>query len=285
MSLGSVLAQAPVSPSTNPSQWATFASFSALHLAVVAVMSLLVFGSCRLGLLWRPGDREKKFRRAWGCAIVAAKAAETVYLCWPGVFTIEDSLPIQMCDLAAVAAAIAMLTQRRWSRTLLYYWGIGLSTQALVTPTLDHGPASPRFWFFWCTHLMIVGSAVYDLVVLGYRPHRRDFGVAWTAAIAWVLLVTAVNVPTGLNYGFIGNTVPMHPTIINRLGPWPQRVLIVIGIATAWFAVMTWAWPAVYRLIGRTYPPGVSDERPPGEEGATPRCARESTDAPTRNDR
>ena len=265
-----LIAQAPVPSSAAASHWTTFVSFSVVHLLVLGACVALMVGACRLGWLWRAGPREAALRRRWGWAIVVAKVADTTYQMSPGRFTPGSSLPIQLCDLAAVAAAVAMLTQRREWRTLLYFWGIGLSTQALVTPTLEGGPASPSFWLFWTTHLMIVGSAVYDLVVLGYRPHWRDFALAWGVTVLWVLAVMAVNLPTGFNYGFLGREAPGRATLIDRLGPWPQRVFLVSGIVTGWYAVMTAAWYAAYRRLGREYPPPNRDEAAPARHEAPP---------------
>jgi hypothetical integral membrane protein (TIGR02206 family) len=243
--------------------WTVFASFTAFHLVTVTACVALMIGACRMGLWWRGGERERRFRLTWGWTIVVVKSVETVYWFWPSNFTLEDSFPLQLCDLAAVTAAVAMLTRWRLSRTMLYFWGIGLSTQAFVTPTVSSGLASAHFWFFWITHLMVVGSAIYDLVVHGYRPHWRDFVSAWFVTAAWVALVTVLNTSLGLNYGFIGNKVPERPTIINTLGEWPLRLFIVVGIVTAMYVLLWAAWPLVYRAIGRAYPPLSRDEPAP----------------------
>jgi hypothetical integral membrane protein (TIGR02206 family) len=249
--------------------WTSFASFSMFHLATVATCAALMVASCRMGLLWRGTDRERRFRLAWGWTIVLVKTIDTAYWFWPGIYSFEESLPLQLCDLACIVAAIAMLTQWRLSRTLLYFWGIGLSTQALATPTLKEGLGDPHYWLFWLTHLMIVGSAVYDLVVLGYRPHLADVAKAAAVTLTWVGVVTFLNVTTGTNYGYIGNVVPSKPTIINKLGPWPGRLFIVIGIVAVLFAVMWLVWPLAYALLHRPYPRDSRDEAAPGPGGTS----------------
>lgn len=222
--------------------WTHFASFTALHAVTVLGCAVLALGALRMGRAWKGTDRERRLRHRWGWSIVVVKVVETIYWCWPGVFKASESIPIQMCDLGAFAAATAMLTQWRISRTLLYFWGIGLSTQAFATPTLVHGIGHVRFWFFWITHLMIVGSAVYDIVVLGYRPRARDFAIAVGLGLLYGAFVTAINVPTGWNYGYIGNTKPVNPTLIDRMGPWPERVFLITGIVIAMFAAMWLIW-------------------------------------------
>src|SRR5690349_1772419 len=47
----------------------------------------------------------------------------------PTNFVIQRSLPLQLCDLAGIIAPFALLTHARWLRTLLHFWGLGLSSQ------------------------------------------------------------------------------------------------------------------------------------------------------------
>ncbi len=241
-SVPEIRAATPADTPVEPSIWNHFASFTVFHAVTVLGCALLALGALRMGLIWRGTERERRMRHIWGWSIVGVKTIETIYWSWPGIFVASESIPIQLCDLAALAAAIAMLTQWRLSRTLLYFWGIGLSTQAFATPTVEFGLAHPRYWFFWVTHLMIVGSAVYDIVVLGYRPKARDLLAALACTLGYAAFVTAINLPTGWNYGYIGNTRPERPTIIDRLGPWPDRVLIIGGIVTAMFSAMWLIW-------------------------------------------
>jgi hypothetical integral membrane protein (TIGR02206 family) len=169
------------------------------------------------------------------------------------------SLPLQLCDLAALVAAGAMITDWRPLRALLYFWGIGLSTQAFISPIIQAGPNSLRFWMFFVSHTMIVGSAIYDLIVRGYRPRGRDallaMGVTAAYSLSMFLLDIYLSRAVGvqINYGFVGNTTPDNPTIMNKLGPWPLRVLILALIVIAGFTMLWAVWPLSRRL---TRPPG-----------------------------
>src|SRR5882724_2688669 len=60
----------------------------------------------------------------------------------PRNFVFKTALPLHVCDLASPIATIAMLRPDwRVARTMLYFWGIGLCTQAFFTPELEKGPA------------------------------------------------------------------------------------------------------------------------------------------------
>jgi hypothetical integral membrane protein (TIGR02206 family) len=150
-----------------------------------------------------------------------------------------------------------MVTQWRPWRTILYFWGLGLSTQAFFTPTLDLGPMHTKYWLFWVGHTAIVGSAVYDMVVRGYRPTLRDLGFALLTTYTLnmsifyfdVLLTDLVKEP--ISYWYIGPSKPDKPTVIDKLGRWPLRVLWVALIVITDFILLWAVWPILRRLLGR----------------------------------
>jgi uncharacterized membrane protein YwaF len=61
----------------------------------------------------------------------------------------------------------------------------------------------------------------------------------------------AVNVPLGVNYGYVGRAEPEHPTVIQSLGPWPLRLVWMALIVEAVFVAMWAIWPlALARRAG-----------------------------------
>jgi hypothetical integral membrane protein (TIGR02206 family) len=249
---------------TDTTPWlTTFAPFTAMHIVTVAVLLAAMMGSCWMGRLWRGSERERRFRLAWGWFVALVALATNVYYITPGNWDIRESLPLHLCDLAIIVAAAAMLAHTRWLRILLYFWGIGLSTQAFITPTLQFGVAHPKFWIFWIGHTCIVGSAVYDIVVGGFRPTLRDLGAAILMTVGYLFAMLLVN--SGIdrfwplpdepaNYGYVGRGVPKNPTIINSLGPWPGRLVWLAGIVVADYLLLWGVWPLARRVTGRRDP-------------------------------
>lgn len=241
-----------------PTFMTEFHVFTAIHFVTLAACFALIIGACAIGR--RCGVEtagEKRLRRAWAWFILAAQVPSNYYyiaLHWD----LQNSLPLHLCDLAVIVAGFALLLEARWLRTLLYFWGLGLSTQGFITPVVQEGVAHPRFWYFWLNHLQIVGSAVYLLVVLRYRPRWRDAALAWAITLVYAGVMVAFNLAFETNYGFVGNLVPETPTIIDKLGPWPERVFMLVGIVTAWFAVLWAVWPVARMIGGRGEAPGGS---------------------------
>jgi hypothetical integral membrane protein (TIGR02206 family) len=235
-----------ITPSPN---WATdFHPFTAQHAASSLTCLALIAGACWLGRRWRrqgpPGHaKEHRLRAVWIITTVAWQAFAIVYWLLPANFRLEQSLPLHLCDLAAWVAPLALWLQARWLRSLLYFWGIGLSTQAFVTPVLEQGHADLRYWLFFIGHTQIVGSAIYDVAVLGFRPRLRDLAIGSAITLAWVAAITPLNIAFDLNYGYVGQHDPERPTIIQKLGPWPLRMLWLIIIGLSAFALIYAVWP------------------------------------------
>jgi hypothetical integral membrane protein (TIGR02206 family) len=209
----------------------------------------LIVGSCVLGRRWRDArpDLEQRLAFGWGGFLICVNLWSIVYWSLPGTFDVRESLPLQLCDIACLLAPLVYMTAWRWPRTLLYFWGIGLSTQAFLTPTLQEGPGHMKYYLFWLVHLGIVGTAIYEVVVRRYRPQLRDLLVATAISIGYLGAMLVVNPLTDGNYGYVANTRPDRPTIIDKLGPWPGRVAILTAIVLAIFTALWGAWRLVPR--------------------------------------
>jgi len=62
-----------------------------------------------------------------------------------------------------------------------------------------------------------------------------------------VLLVLPIDLAFGWNYGFVGPSRPDHPSIVDVLGPWPQRLAAIAAIAAAAMALLLAPWLIVRR--------------------------------------
>lgn len=232
----------------------------------------LIVVSCWLGRRWLNGaaeakrhgqdaratefvSREHQLCSAWAGFIICSNLWALVYWLQPAHYDITRSLPLHMCDLAGLLAPLLFLTHWRPIRAIMYFWGIGLCTQAFITPTLLEGIGEQRYWLFWLNHLAIVGSAVYDLIVRRFRPTIRDFLTTTIITVIWYASAAFVNMHYGSNYGYNGNVKMDRPTIIDTLGPWPERAFLLAVIGIAWFGVLWVVWPVVARMRTKSSSP------------------------------
>ena len=215
-----------------------FAPFSALHagalVAIAAATLVAVRASRRAPATASPTAAE----RAIGVAFVLIWVAVHGWWMLPPRVVPATTLPLQMCHWTALAAGLYLAT--RWTplAAILYFWGFALCTQALVTPTLTDGPATHQFWYFWLSHGMIVGVATYALIAHRYRPTWRDWRLACVAAAVYAAAIIPIDMLIGANYGFLGPTKPDQPTLVDFLGPWPARLVLIFALVAGAMAAL-----------------------------------------------
>jgi hypothetical integral membrane protein (TIGR02206 family) len=180
-------------------------------------------------------------RRGFALAIPAVTVPLQVVDFLPGNFGLHSSLPLHLCDFAWVAASCALWTRNLTACALIYYWGLLLTPQGIVTPTLDHDFPDPKFLAYWGMHLLIVYAAVFLTWGLRIRPGWRGYRATLAATGVWLVAVYVFNVVVGTNYGYL-NHKPGTATLLDVLGPWPWYVVAEVGLAAAAWAAMTWPW-------------------------------------------
>ncbi len=222
---------------------------SSIHGLVLLAFAGFVIAVCMSGKRARRLGTLHRHDRACGWVVLVIWFFVVGYFLLPANFGWGISLPLQLCDLANLAAALALLTGRRTFRVLLHFWAFGLSTQAFLTPTVSVGPSGFYFWLFWAYHFAVVGTAIYDVVVRRFRPQWRDcfFAIAFTAA--YVVAVFLLNIAIDSNYGYVGKNQPGSTTVITLLGPWPLRVVFIAALGTIIFVLIQLIWTVASVIV------------------------------------
>ena len=113
-------------------------NFSALHLATVAGFGVLWFGLCLIGRRLRGSPALEAWRRALGALVLFSWCFANGVQMLPSHFDAAVVLPLQICDIAGLVAALAIWQPGRLRSALLHFWGLGFSVQAILTPELQH---------------------------------------------------------------------------------------------------------------------------------------------------
>jgi uncharacterized membrane protein YwaF len=50
-----------------------------------------------------------------------------------------------------------------------------------------------------------------------------------------------------MNYGYVGQSKPGQPSLVDALGPWPQRVFVMVGLAVVVMTGLMVPWEALRR--------------------------------------
>lgn len=223
-----------------PVQAPHFAAFGWLHVAMLAGMAIAAFAWARWARQEPDEARRRHVEQMVAYANLVLFIVIRLYLITPSQFKWSVWPPLGMCDIVSLLASLKLLNpQSRWLSIALYYGGIGLTTNALVTPDLTEGPREFEFWAFWLRHAAIVVVAVYDLAVLRFRANWHDWRRACAMGFFYIAAVSGINVPFGLNFGFMGDSLPGHASVLDFLGAWPLRLVWVVLIVGSLWAFMT----------------------------------------------
>ncbi len=213
-------------------------SYTAPHLISIAVIII----ACTALLLCRKHfstDRSKKyFRYVFAAFITLQQASIYIWYTVSGEWSPEVTLPLQLCDLSLFLTIAVLLTKRQLLAELLYYWGVGGATQAILTP--DIGPYTfPHFVFyqFFVSHAVILLTCIYMISVEGFRPSKRSVLKTFLITNLYALLIYPVNMLTKGNYLFLSRK-PEGGTLLNLLGPWPWYILSLETVALLLFILL-----------------------------------------------
>jgi hypothetical integral membrane protein (TIGR02206 family) len=204
-----------------------------MHAAAVTCVVAVIVATVLVARAWRGTRRENALAWTIAGAIVALRAGVFAWNLMPSRISLATSLPLQICDLAALCSAVALVSRGRFVAAIAYFWGLALSIQGLLQPDLAGGPHSLSFWLFWLHHALIVGAAMYLVAVRDFRPTLRDLLMALGAGVVYVAVVFLIDMLLGVNYGYLGQALPSQPTLLDWLGPWPWRVLVMVALGVA----------------------------------------------------
>ncbi len=204
------------------------------------VIIIGLIASALLIFLARKAPRSERAIRAFLAFILLSSYPFALFAWRPFPHTLSNILPFHLCDLAAIIAGFALITQQRILLLITYFWGIGATAQALITPALQLGPPHLPFYQFFFQHIAIVLTALYIPLALGWRPH-----VAWWKAPLIVFAISLVyqastlliNLILGTNFAF-SLRPPENPSLIDHLGPWPIYLFVLQAAALLIFFLL-----------------------------------------------
>lgn len=240
-----------------------FSPYGPSHLSV---MALLVVGAVAV-IAWgrahrEPADVTRDGRWLAGAALVFLLPLQAVAIVRSG-WDVDRALPLQLCDVAALLAPYALWTRRPWAVALTYYWGLTLTSQAVITPDLSRDFPDPVFILFWGMHLLIVWAALYLTWGLAIAPTWRSYATAVVVTLGWMVTVFVVNALLGSNYGYL-NAKPAAASLLDYLGPWPIYLLAEIAIVSVVWALMTVPWTSRARARAQPAPTAAPASQRPG---------------------
>ena len=231
-----------------------FQPFGLAHLVVILLTIALPFVLAAFVRKSRWPRSERVVARVIALLLGINYAGYAIYLWTIGETSWEKSLPLQLCDWAMVAIIVAFLTGRERWLEVAYFWGIGGTVQAILTPDLRYAFPDIRFVSFFIGHCGIVIGIAFLMIVRGFRPHFSSIWrtFAWTEV--YFVITVVVDLITGENYGYLLHK-PEAASLLSFLSDsWPIYLLQMHLLALVFFLVLYVPF-ALYDLVTRNRKP------------------------------
>lgn len=180
-----------------------FHAFGASHLVVILLTVALPFALAFLVRRTKSRALERSICLTISALLLINYGAYLIVARQFGVTAWQKCLPMQLCDWAMVVIVVALWSaNKRWLE-IAYFWGIGGTLQALLTPNLRYDFPDLRFISFFVAHSGIIIGIVFLMLVYGFRPTARGIlrTFAWTEL--YFVVAFAIDLLTGENYGFL----------------------------------------------------------------------------------
>jgi hypothetical integral membrane protein (TIGR02206 family) len=149
-----------------------------------------------------------------------------------GELTIENLAPMHLCDWAFAAAVITLACPNQWTYELCYFWALGGTLQALVTPDIAYGFPDPRFISFFISHGGVIAAAIYATLGMGMRPVPMSIVRVLVWSTVYLAVATAANFLLDANFGYL-RAKPSQPSVMDYLAPWPHYIVQLAALAIA----------------------------------------------------
>lgn len=141
---------------------------------------------------------------------------------------LAESLPLHMCGVAALMTAWVLWRHSYRVHEIAYFWGIGGTVPAVLSPDLPYDYPHPWFFIFFGGHGLILAGVLYATVVFGLWPGLRSVIRTVYASLGLVAAMVPVNWLLDANYLYL-RAKPETATLIDYMGPWPWYIGVMFA--------------------------------------------------------
>ncbi len=227
----------------------SFERFGPAHLWAIALTMFAPLVLCAFSRSSRSGVADRMIRWLFVALLVGDEILRYFLLRRHGALAIETIAPMHLCDWAAITAVITLVHPNQRTYELCYFWALGGTLQALITPDLPYGFPDLRFINFFALHGGVIASALYMTLCLGMRPVAGSLPrvLGWSAV--YLAAAVGTNFVFKTNFGYLREK-PSHPSLFDYMAPWPFYIAQLIPLAIAFCLVCYLPFFLIDRLQG-----------------------------------
>ena len=212
-----------------------FQPYGLPHLTVIFLTIVLPFALAAAVRRTKSQRLEKLIVTILSAILILNHFAYLVLIRSRGVVDWRQMLPMQMCDWGMVVVIVAMLTgNHRWFE-VAYFWGIGGTLQAVLTPNLRFGFPDWRFISFFTSHSAIIIGVIFLMLTRRYRPYPMSIVRVWLWSEFYFVVTFVADKLTDVNYGFLLHKPEAFSILSFLSDSRPLYLLELHGVALLFF--------------------------------------------------
>jgi hypothetical integral membrane protein (TIGR02206 family) len=123
---------------------------------------------------------------------------------------------------------------QRWFE-VAYFWGLGGTLQAVLTPNLPFGFPDWRFISFFTSHCGIIIGVVFLMLTRRYRPFPMSIVRVFLWSEFYFVVTFVTDKLTDFNYGFLLHKPEAFSILSFLSDSWPLYLLQLHGVALLFF--------------------------------------------------
>jgi hypothetical integral membrane protein (TIGR02206 family) len=210
------------------------------HLVPLALLVVVAVPLC-VAARRAPGRWTAAVAAIIAITLVIAELSWQPYVVANHTWSAAASLPVQLCDVGGFVAAAALVWRQLLLVEVAYFWGLGGTLQAVLTPDLqDHHFPSFPYLQFYVTHDLVILAALFLVIGLALRPRPGAVRRIYLLTLGFAAVIGLIDLVTGGNYMYLRVRAP--GSLLEVMGPWPWYIatgalltLVVLAILYAPF--------------------------------------------------
>jgi len=201
-----------------------FQIFGSAHLLTIGVILLIAacFVLAARKKEWQPLARPMSW--ALVLLLLCNELIFLILVITKGIWSYKWGLPLQICDLAIFAVCFSLIKHRQFVWELAYFWGLGGTLQAILTPDLIVTFPDLIYMKFFLTHGCILIGVIYLSVGLGRPIYFSSLKRVWLITHLYALFMGVLNWVFDTNYAYLC-AKPSQTSILDYFGAWPNYLL------------------------------------------------------------
>jgi len=226
-----------------------FRPYGLAHLIVIALTVALPFVLAAFVRRTRWPRTERLVGQLFAAMLLINYIGYEIFLAFTVGLEWKKALPFQLCDWAMITIVVALLTGRERWLEVAYFWGIGGTLQAILTPDLKYAFPHLRFITFFVAHSGIVIAIAFMMIMKKFRQHWFSIVRVFLWSELYFVLTFSVDLLTGENYGYLLHQ-PAAASLLDLLSHERAVYILEMHVLALIFFVVLYLPFALYDLVG-----------------------------------